>query len=147
VEQKRPFAFNAPKPEPVKAPARPAYEPARESVSLATRNAVEQRAGGAVRLERQPEPALPAGLAESIRNAEYEAEQDRPALAPALNPQDKLAEERKEIWGPQQRPEQSASRGFFQRMAEVGRALSSRHDENARPQTIDRVQVVKTVQV
>jgi cell division protein FtsZ len=170
AETRKPFAFAATsKIETARPAPRPVFDPAPPMARSVERN-VEQRAGGAVRIERPIEPPQPAFMEDAPRLFEPQAVEQRSeprviAREPAsvANPQDIMAEERQEIWGaaaaasagfsPRREqydamPEAVGSRGFFQRMADVGRALSTRHDENGRPQAAEpRVHVVqKTLQ-
>lgn len=174
-EPKKPFTFATTtvplKPEAVKpaAAVRPAYEPAREAQRFATAAVeapaaqkpavVEQRAGGAVRMERSAEEELP--------QASYHRE---PEFAAAAAPEPKfMAREPVSFAPPQQEPElrriasempvmpkrefrndmeeEPSGKGFFQRMADVGRALSSRQESGRGAVVSERIQVVqRTVQ-
>jgi len=156
ADQKKPFAFvPVPKVEPVKPAIRAAYESA-QPVMAAPRPAVEQRAGGAVRIERSMEeqqeqthsaPMEEAPVQEPVRmrepaSAVTEEEMSEFRSDPRRQPAD-VSPRREHHESPRE-----STRGFFQRMADVGRALSSRHDDTGRPQAPERVQVVqKTVEV
>ena len=124
VEPKKPFAFaTAPKTEPIRPVARvvSAYE-TREPIRPHT----EQRSGGAARIDR-PETA-PAHMAEPAESDERPATEIRSLSRDSVHtavhqeparPAGGFAPRRD-----QREPERDgAARGFFQRMAEVGRAL------------------------
>ncbi len=197
--EKKPFAYApvaAPKPAatvvtPVAArvqnfePSRPAFAPQETSAPAApVRPAVEQRAGGAVRIEKPQEMTAPAQqqLAEEAparREYAYEEaaapaqQQQQEAVIPYYQPQQQ--QQQSQYQQPQREqaaaaPEyyeeteargmtaaaisprreyreqplrdDSAARGFFQRMADVGRALSS----GGRAEASERVHVVQKTQ-
>lgn len=180
-EPKKPFAFAAsaaPKPETKPAPVKAAaYEPmlplppvqqqAPQTVSLApqpsSRPSVEQRAGGAVRIERPAELPPVSEPQQRLRISDFaddelEAfpiEQPRSFVREPASSVSQDTLERVDMRVAQgagaryehremHREPVSESKGFFQRMADVGRALSTRGDDAApRPQASERVQVVQ----
>ncbi|MDE3060727.1 MAG: cell division protein FtsZ [Pseudomonadota bacterium] len=140
--KKAPYAFGATiKAEPAKPIARVSYDPARDTA--ATARAVEQRAGGAVRSERAPEPQQPAFAASPEPEEQTYQELVRPAMRePAAAASEEYPEEQ-ELRAEASIARQSApaGRSFFQRM---GRALSALHEEDLQVQTAEpRVQVVQ----
>jgi hypothetical protein len=133
-----------------------------------TRPPVEQRAGGAVRIERpaelppmaEPQPRLRISDFPDDDVEAFPIEQPRSFVRePASTAFDAM--ERGEVRVAQgggsaryehrdsghrdTHREAGESKGFFQRMADVGRALSTRGDDggSARPQASERVQVVQ----
>jgi cell division protein FtsZ len=150
-----------------------AYEQPRETnaqMSPSVRAMVE-RANSAMRIDvKQPETA--AGEQQIVRFSDFDDDsavppaataqvamvQERPALrepASAASPQEVFAEPRRESYIAVSPAEQAAAarepaasgRSFFQRVAEVGRALSSR-SEDEKEQPAERVQVVqKSMQI
>ena len=162
-EPKKPFAFatpSTPKAEAPKPAAKPATDLSREylqpQAQPSHRPAVEQRLGGAVRTEKAPEMPMQAAV---TRNDMFEqpAAQDirsmlrEPASAPQELPQNEYRQEPPRVTMPaaaveprETVREAAPSKGFFQRMADVGRSLSSRHDEpSAKQQMQERVHVVQ----
>jgi cell division protein FtsZ len=157
-EPKKPFAFAAAttaaaaRTEPARPVTRVAgYEPVSQAYAV-SRPPVEQRAGGAARIERQPEPYTQEQEFEEVQVMETRQEEVRviarePAVASAIN---QLYGEPRVATASQHSPQreyrevqEGNSRGFFQRMADVGRALSSRSDDGVRPQVSERVHVVQ----
>lgn len=173
AEPKKPFAFaaaTAARSEPVR-PAQPqtaaqpqvrpaVFEPREMPMNIAPasqpqapRPQVEQRAGGAVRIERAPEPpAVSQDYDEQQDEQEYQpvrqslrepaSASDMPIERPEMRiPQSSVAPRQQSL--PIDQPENAGARGFFQRMADVGRALSSRYEDGIKPQTHERVHVVQ----
>ena len=179
-EPKKPFAFAsasaviAPKAEPKVAavakaasyepmlPLAPVQQPPIPVASLApsSRPTVEQRSGGAVRIERPAElpPVAEPQHAPNYDYAEEGAESFsndssrsfvRESASPALDEMRVAQAGHSRYEHREARREAGESKGFFQRMADVGRALSTRGEDSAsnRPQASERVQVVqKTLQ-
>jgi len=134
-EPRKPFAFASAavvsKSEPAKPPARPATFEPRDS--FPARPQVEQRSGGAARMER-PDTNL------AVDYERQEPEQVEPRIV-LREPASEPAQERMVYNKPAAAAPESA-KGFFQRMADVGRALSSRSDDGIKPQAHERVHVV-----
>jgi cell division protein FtsZ len=177
TETKKPFAYApAPKTEPARqaAPARPAaFEPPprettrmfgqQQEAQMTVRNASQNLAGGAVRVERQAEPPAAQqqpveqpreAAAPRFRAPEFEPEvqamqesvqEPRAPMrepAAAATPQEMMTERPlAPRHGEQREPsyDEANSRGFFKRMADVGRALSG----SGRPEAVERVHVVQ----
>ena len=165
-EPKKPFAFATAasvKSEYTKPIPRPSQEPARENASVqasaTVRPHIEQRAGGAVRVEKVPEPQQTQVMAtgevavQRYRVSDFEQDENEVRILPEV---------RHEIRGQmvdtaqqvsvggrqaQREPVREPSKNFFQRMADVGRSLSSRGEESSvKPHMHERVHVVqKTV--
>lgn len=188
-EGRKPYSFANVTKEPIKMAPRVApvaaavsVEPVREiaqdftAPSQAVRpQFVEQRAGGAVRLQpeiseysqsqmqpqMQPQPqsySAPAVDVSSVLReqpiapAPFVAQAQQPVLAqpqdnrmfqhqPAMRPNPQAASYRREVADPL-RGAASSARGFFKRMADAGRALSTRN-ENEKEMEEPRVQVVQ----
>lgn len=152
---------------------KPAYEPQQPisappaATTAAARPPVEQRAGGAVRVERQKETPVSYEQEAPIRISDFpedQAEDTFPVEQQHYEPpvreyvqqeyvrsESVAMEPRRAVASaqPQLEEDEHEHKGFFQRMANVGRAFSNRGDESvARPQVSERVQVVqKTPQV
>jgi hypothetical protein len=179
-EPKKPFAFaaatSASKAEFTKPIPRPAHEqPARENVSTsasASRPQVEQRSGGAVRVEKASEPQVQQAVAASeapavrYRVSDFEQEESESRALPEMRHevrqdvrpaavrtqvvdstlQETQAETRIAVGGRQayREPPREPARNFFKRMADVGRALSARNEEApVKPHVHERVHVVQ----
>jgi len=149
-EPKKPYTFaSLPKAEPIRPITRvvPAYEPTREAASR-----LEHRAGGAARMERAEAP-----VAQAMEEMEVEERQmpevkaaPQPVAAPMKQEQPRVPQASVAPRREQPEPEREGSaRGFFQRMAEVGRALSApRHDDvETKPHVTERVHVVQKAAV
>lgn len=168
AEPKKPFTFtsSAPKPEAPKAsaPIKSAYEAPAHSAAPATpvvhahlqsRPAVEQRSGGAVRIERPAElPPINAAEQSQMRLRISDFPEDEVEAFPIETPRAVVREPafamaQEAAYASQggarveSRDVGHEPRGFFQRMADVGRAFSGRADEpvSQRPQAAERVQV------
>jgi len=169
-EPKKPFAFAAAtttKSEYTKPIPRPTHEPARESVTVSSaqtsRPSVEQRSGGAVRVEKTPEPQQVVAVAEApvsrYRVSDFEQEEMEARVLPEVR-HEVRADARAQVIdsvetqvesriaaGSRQayrEPPREPSKSFFQRMADVGRALSTRSDEaSPKPHAHERVHVVQ----
>ncbi len=155
-ETRKPLPYANARPEAPKPAARAPYEPVREMPQpvASMRPIAEQRtAAAAVRVEaresEQEEPAPQQTQYEQFdieeRSAMREAASTAPKqeARPAMHHHHMVRQEYREV-----RETHQPGRGFFQRMADVGRALSARPEEMPRPQMAERVQVVqKTVQV
>jgi cell division protein FtsZ len=172
-EPKKPFAFAAAtsakaeyKPLP-----RPVSEPVRETTSTtqASRPQVEQRSGGAVRVEKTPEQqpvqasATQEAVTSRLRVSDYEQQETEDRVLPEMRHEirpevrnamrDQVVEtveqvEVRAVGGsrPQayREPAREPSKNFFQRMADVGRALSTRNEEApVKPTAHERVHVVQ----
>lgn len=171
-EAKKPFAFAAAasakaeyKPLP-----RPVQEQVRETSSSqaqASRPPVEQRSGGAVRVEKTPEPqqvqAVVSQESSATRFRVSDFEQDEmearalPEIRHEIRPEvrtpvrEQVVEEQVEVRAAagsrqayREAPAREPSKNIFQRMADVGRALSTRNDEApAKPTAQERVHVVQ----
>ena len=168
TEQRKPLAYStvvpraeAPKAAPV---VRPAYEPVREMPQPVPAMRQAAAAAVAVRAEQRPVEAAVAVMEQEpepvVQMPEFDLQeetyaapvmQERPAT-PAYQPQERPAARqpvaaplppRHEHREPSRQAEQG--KGFFQRMADVGRALSAvRPEETARPQAAEqRVHVVQ----
>ena len=159
MEPKKPFAFAAAtKMETSKPPVARVQQESREVVSQPVqpvRTPVEQRSGGAARIERPAELPVHVPAAETlqhsgIREEEYEdvmVRTVRPSMATEVEPQQR-SEVRHEVRVATNanvlHDPAVAGKGFFQRMADVGRSLSSRYDDVAvKPQIHERVHVVQ----
>ena len=172
-EPKKPFAFAAATA--AKSDYKPIARPVQEASPVqaqASRPPVEQRSGGAVRIDKTPEPQMQlAGVNESpaprVRISDFEEDEARalPEVRQEIR-QEIRAEIRQETRAPvreqvgesqeadmETRMAASAgarqayrepSKNFFQRMADVGRALSARSDEApVKPHVHERVHVVQ----
>jgi cell division protein FtsZ len=175
-EPKKPFAFAAatsakaeykPLPRPVSEPVRDAT-----ATAQAARPQVEQRSGGAVRVEKTPEQAVQASAAQEaaasrLRVSEYEQEElesralpemrheIRPEVRNIVREQVVETVEQVEVRAvagtrpqafrePAREAAREPSKNFFQRMADVGRALSTRTEEaHVKPSAHERVHVVQ----
>ena len=169
-EPKKPFAFasaTTSKSEYAKAVPRPQQEPARETVAATahtSRPSVEQRSGGAVRVEKTPEPQQIQVVAsnETVqrqRASDFELEENEARALPEVRHEvrtevrghiadsmEQQAESRIAAGGRQAYREapREPSKSFFQRMADVGRALSTRSEEAPiKPHVHERVHVVQ----
>jgi cell division protein FtsZ len=153
-EPKKPFAFaTSAKIEPAKATIR-TTETARETPAVpaqVNRQPVEQRAGGAVRMERAVEAQPVMSDYYANQENEYEDEQPQATVArPSMNVSKDVSDHRLDARMPasstafEEREMPAVNKGFFQRMADVGRSLSTRGDESsAKPQMHERVHVVQ----
>jgi len=156
-EPKKPFAFASTAPartEAVKPVARPIAQETREYFQppvQVSRPQVEQRAGGAARMEKAPSQAY-AG-AESVAYARTpeqleEAAPVRSAVLQSANvaeePQNEYRQEPRSGSVAAEESDEPVGKSFFQRMADVGRSLSSRNDDApVKPHVHDRVHVVQ----
>ena len=157
-EPKKPFAFAAASTAKVETPkpvARVQQEIVRDHLqpqAQSSRPQVEQRAGGAVRMERVPEPVR-AEVAEREEEMEMVAQAHsymHDAVGILQEAQAEFRQENRQemrVAASPVRHEQrdvAGGKGFFQRMADVGRSLSTRYDETAaKPQAHERVHVVQ----
>ena len=174
-EPKKPFAFAAAaatKSEYSKPIPRPVSEPVREATTTqasVSRPQVEQRSGGAVRVEKTPEPqqvpvqvTASAEAAARLRASDFEQDEIesrvlpemrheiRPEIRTAMREQVIETVEQVEVRAvagarhAHREPAREPSKNFFQRMADVGRALSTRNEEApVKPATHERVHVVQ----
>lgn len=161
AEIKKPYSFGAAaKPEPIKAPLRVApVENYRDLVAVPARPQFEQRSGGAVRFEKPAElhsqsVSRMEDSGEYIQSAEANTASREPVNITSLqgNPlfqhqpamRAALPVASGNQSGEKQREPVRLSRGFFKRIADAGRALSSRHEsEQNKEQQEPRVQVVQ----
>jgi cell division protein FtsZ len=150
TEPKKPYTFSTPpKAEPIRSVARvvPPYDQARDQ----NRAPTEQRSGGAARIEKPetastaqavaPEPEeQPLPEAKIVQREIAQAQAPVAVAAPVMQPRHELRDQERDS---------SSARGFFQRMADVGRALSARHEEveTVRPHITERVHVVQKAPV
>ncbi len=152
ADTKKPYSFGTSmKPEPIKASPRVAPVDNirdRDFLPTATRPQVEQRLGGAVRFETPVEEyaqensyPIPNSV---INNAELNAiiREHSVSYSAQENQQTKQTATRNSNAAPQKQPQaqmrenpqlqtkaSGSARGFFKRIADAGRALSTRHDE------------------
>jgi cell division protein FtsZ len=166
TETKKPYSFGSSfKPEPIKAPPRaPSLESMRDAgrepavAPVVSRPQFEQRSGGAVRFEKNQE-SLPNLTDSGYEHQEYAAspvpdaggelrpQPQAPVIQenvnyqhqPVIRPSGPSVSMRREAVEPV-RESAISGRGFFKRMADAGRALSARHDEDMEE---PRVQVMQ----
>ncbi len=160
VEIKKPYSFGSPvKPEPIKASPRVApLDNVRDMPAAPARPQFEQRLGGAVRFEKPAEayeqaeedeysqqnvdsiPDVSAVLREPVFS-QPAAQENQIFHKPVVRVVPSSVSSRREPSEPIREAAASA-RGFFKRMADAGRALSSRYDSEKEYQE-PRVQVVQ----
>ncbi len=148
-------------------PVQQSFVPAQAHVTAASRPSVDMRAGGAVRIERPAELPPVAAQHTGMEHApqqrlrisdfpddEMEAfpiEQSRGFVREPAAVSHEVEARVAVGGGARYEHRETETKGFFQRMADVGRALSTRGDDGhhtARPQASERVQVVqKSAQV